>query len=135
MDKVRAGVEKSCAALAAGPQADAAFARAIMTTDTRPKQAGVRFALGGRPVTVAGATKGVGMIAPNIATTLGFVVTDAAADAALLLNVLARVADATYNCLTVDGHTSTNDTLLVMASGQAMRDAPGGPSDEDHRRV
>jgi glutamate N-acetyltransferase/amino-acid N-acetyltransferase len=125
MDKVRAGVEKSCAALAAGPQADAAFARAIMTTDTRPKQAGVRLAIAGRTVTVAGATKGVGMIAPNMATTLAFLTTDAAAEAPVLARMLRRAADATYNCLTVDGHTSTNDTLLILASGLAMRGANG----------
>jgi len=91
-----------------------------MTTDTRPKQAGVRLSLAGRTITVAGATKGVGMIAPNMATALGFLVTDAAVAPALLDKVLRRAADATYNCLTVDGHTSTNDTLLVLASGLAM---------------
>jgi len=125
MDKVRTGIEKACAALAAGPQADAAFARAIMTTDTRPKQAGVRLAIAGRTVTVAGATKGVGMIAPNMATALTFLTTDAAAEAPVLARMLRRAADATYNCLTVDGHTSTNDTLLILASGLAMRGANG----------
>jgi glutamate N-acetyltransferase/amino-acid N-acetyltransferase len=120
MDRVRAGIDQSFAALAAGPEADAAFARAIMTTDTRPKQAGVRLTLAGRTVTVGGATKGVGMIAPNMATTLGFLTTDAAVEPALLAAVLKRAADATYNCLTVDGHTSTNDTLILMASGAAM---------------
>jgi glutamate N-acetyltransferase/amino-acid N-acetyltransferase len=120
MDKVRAGIDQSCAALAAGPEADMAFARAIMTTDTRPKQAGVRVLLGGRTVTVAGATKGVGMIAPNMATTLGFIATDAAVAPAALDRMLRRAAHATYNCLTVDGHTSTNDTLVILASGQAM---------------
>ncbi|MBE3098521.1 MAG: bifunctional glutamate N-acetyltransferase/amino-acid acetyltransferase ArgJ [Planctomycetes bacterium] len=125
MDKVRAGIEKACAVLASGPQADAAFARAIMTTDTRPKQAGVRLAIAGRTVTVAGTTKGVGMIAPNMATTLAFLTTDAAAEAPVLARMLRRAADATYNCLTVDGHTSTNDTLLILASGLAMRGANG----------
>jgi glutamate N-acetyltransferase/amino-acid N-acetyltransferase len=125
MDKVRTGIEKACAALAAGPQADAAFARAIMTTDTRPKQAGVRLAIAGRTVTVAGATKGVGMIAPNMATALAFLTTDAAVAPVVLAKMLRRAADATYNCLTVDGHTSTNDTLLILASGLAMRGANG----------
>jgi glutamate N-acetyltransferase/amino-acid N-acetyltransferase len=123
MEKVRAGVEKACAALACGPVADSAFARAIMTTDTRPKQAGVRVKIAGRTVTVAGSTKGVGMIAPNMATTLAFLTTDAAVAPTVLAKMLRRAADATFNCLTVDGHTSTNDTLIIMASGLAMQSA------------
>jgi glutamate N-acetyltransferase/amino-acid N-acetyltransferase len=124
MDKVRTGARKCCAALASGPDADSAFARAIMTTDTRPKQAGVRVKIAGRTVTVAGSTKGVGMIAPNMATTLGFLTTDAAVAPAVLAKMLRAAADATYNCLTVDGQTSTNDTLIIMASGLAMA-SPG----------
>ena len=124
MDRVQAGIQSACGLLARGPAADLAFARAIMTTDTRPKQAGVRLTLRGRTVTVAGATKGVGMIAPNMATTLGFLTTDAALPPGLLKKVLRRAADATYNCLTVDGHTSTNDTLLILASGLAFAE-PG----------
>jgi len=123
MDKVRAGIARACAAMARGPQADLAFARAIMTTDTRPKQAGVRIQIGDCAVTVAGATKGVGMIAPNMATTLGFLTTDAAVSPRFLAKTLRQAADATYNCLTVDGHTSTNDTLLILASGLAMKNS------------
>ena len=123
MDKVRAGIAQAGTALAAGPQADLALARAIMTTDTRPKQAGVRLALGRRTVTVAGTTKGVGMIAPNMATTLAFLTTDAPVAAPVLDRMLRRAADATFNCLTVDGHTSTNDTLLILASGLALPDS------------
>jgi glutamate N-acetyltransferase/amino-acid N-acetyltransferase len=134
MDKVATGIERAAAALAHGPEADLAFARAIMTTDTRPKQAGVRFRLRGRTVTVAGATKGVGMIAPNLATTLGFLTTDAPVRAALLRKILRRAADATYNCLTVDGHTSTNDTLVILASGLAM-DGCGTPVRRRGERV
>ena len=120
MEKVAAGIAQAAAALARGPAADLAFARAIMTTDTRPKRAGVRFPIRGRTVTVAGTTKGVGMIAPNMATTLGFLTTDAPVRAGLLRKILCRAADTTYNCLTVDGHTSTNDTLIILASGLAM---------------
>ena len=122
MEKIRAGIDQAVARLAQGTGADQAFARAIMTTDTAAKQAGVRIELAGRTVTIAGATKGVGMMAPNMATTLGFLTTDAAAEAPLLQTILRRAADATYNCLTVDGHTSTNDTLCLLASGLAMGD-------------
>jgi glutamate N-acetyltransferase / amino-acid N-acetyltransferase len=125
MDRVGDGIRKACAGLAAGAAADLAFARAIMTTDTRPKQAGVKIVLRGRTVTVAGATKGVGMVNPNMATVLGFLTTDAAVSPLVLDNMLRGAADVTYNCLTVDGHTSTNDTLLVLASGRAFRDLPG----------
>ena len=123
MAKVRAGIKQAGCSLAAGPTADLALARAIMTTDTRPKQAGVRLALGGRTVTVAGAAKGVGMIAPNMATMLAFLTTDAPVAATVLDRMLRRAADATFNCLTVDGHTSTNDTLLILASGLALPDS------------
>jgi len=123
MEKVRAGIPRACGALAAGPDADAAFAAAIMTTDTRPKQAGVRVDLAGRTVTVAGATKGVGMIAPNMATTLGFLTTDAAVGPDLLQPMLRAAVDASYNCLTVDGHQSTSDTMTLLASGAAFEGA------------
>ncbi|MGB3086570.1 MAG: bifunctional glutamate N-acetyltransferase/amino-acid acetyltransferase ArgJ [Phycisphaerae bacterium] len=130
MGKIERGIRAACAALASGPEADDAFARAIMTTDTRPKQAGARVQIGGRAVTIAGATKGVGMIAPNMATTLGFLATDATVAASLLQMMLCRAADATYNCLTVDGHTSTSDTLVLMASGRAGAEAVAKGSPE-----
>jgi glutamate N-acetyltransferase / amino-acid N-acetyltransferase len=129
MEKVQKGVRLSCAGLALGSKADHAFARAIMTTDTRPKQAGVKLTLRGRTVTVAGATKGVGMVNPNMATVLGFLVTDAAVSPLVLDSLLRQAADASYNCLTVDGHTSTNDTLILMASGLAMRDLAGADAE------
>jgi len=123
MEKIRAGVPRACAALAAGPDADAAFAEAILTTDTRPKQAGVRLDLAGRSVTVAGATKGVGMIEPHMATTLGFLTTDAAVAPADLQAMLTRAVEGSYNALTVDGHQSTSDTVVLLASGEAMEGA------------
>ncbi|MCK6470388.1 MAG: bifunctional glutamate N-acetyltransferase/amino-acid acetyltransferase ArgJ [Planctomycetes bacterium] len=95
------------------------FARAIMTTDLVPKTAAVKVKIGQAEVRIAGATKGSGMIAPNMATTLGFVATDARISPKLLQKALSDANAETMNCLTVDGDTSTNDTLLVLASGKA----------------
>lgn len=92
---------------------------AIMTTDTVPKQYAVTFTLGGVECTMGGMAKGSGMIHPNMATTLNFVTTDAAIDSKLLQKALSEIVKVTYNCLSVDGDTSTNDTLTVMANGLA----------------
>lgn len=121
MAKIRPGIARACAALSAGPDADDAFARAILTTDTARKQAGVRFEVAGRVVTLAGATKGVGMIEPNMATTLSFLTTDAAVEPEFLSQALGRAVARTYNCLTVDGHMSTSDTMALLADGFAMQ--------------
>jgi glutamate N-acetyltransferase/amino-acid N-acetyltransferase len=104
-----------------GLSADAAerAARAIMTTDTFPKGAVERVELGGVPVTVMGFAKGSGMIAPDMATMLVFLFTDAGVAPAPLQAAVARAADATFNCITVDGDTSTSDTLLMAATGRA----------------
>jgi glutamate N-acetyltransferase/amino-acid N-acetyltransferase len=91
--------------------------RAIMTTDTRPKRAASSCRIGGKTVRVAGCAKGAGMIHPNMATMLSFVVTDAAVEPAVLDRALREVVNRTFNCITVDGDSSTNDTLLVMANG------------------
>ncbi len=95
------------------------FARAIMTTDTRPKVASATLRLGGKDVTIAGAAKGAGMISPKMATLLGFIVTDAAIPRSALKSALRRAADASFNAITIDGDMSTNDTLILMASGAA----------------
>jgi glutamate N-acetyltransferase / amino-acid N-acetyltransferase len=107
--------------LAAGLSADAAerAARAIMTTDTFPKGAVARLDLGGAPVTITGFAKGSGMIAPDMATMLVFLFTDAAVAPGLLQEMVTRASDATFNCITVDGDTSTSDTLLMAATGRA----------------
>ncbi len=94
-------------------------ARAIMTTDLVPKLAWAQVDVAGRTVTVGGIAKGSGMIAPDMATMLAFVCTDVAIDGDLLQKVLREETGSTFNCITVDGDTSTNDTLLVMASGAA----------------
>ncbi len=93
-------------------------ARAIMTTDTYPKGAAASGEIGGKSFHVAGIAKGSGMIAPNMATMLAYVFTDAAVPAALLQRLLAECAEETFNRITVDGDTSTNDTVLAFATGQ-----------------
>ncbi len=95
------------------------FARAIMTTDTRPKWAAAKCRIGGKQVRVLGCAKGSGMIHPNMATMLSFLVTDAAISPALLDRALRSVAASTYNSITVDGDSSTNDTVAILANGQS----------------
>ena len=106
------------------------FARAIMTTDTRPKEVAVSADLGGYKVTLGGAAKGVGMIHPNMATMLCFVTTDASVDAGLLRTALKAAVDESLNMIDVDGDQSTNDTVLLLASGAA-----GGPPVEAGSRA
>lgn len=112
-----------------------AVARAMMTTDTRPKEVAVTFELDGRQAHLGGIAKGSGMIHPNMATMLAFVTTDAAVEREFLQTTLKEVADQSLNMLTVDGDTSTNDTLLVLANGQAGNRAigPDSPHAEDLR--
>jgi glutamate N-acetyltransferase/amino-acid N-acetyltransferase len=97
----------------------AAAAEAIRTTDTHAKMASTRLRLDGRLVTITGIAKGSGMIEPNMATMLSFLATDARIAPALLRRILRRVADATYNQLSVDGEGSTSDSVVLMASGGA----------------
>ena len=125
------GVRAAAAALAAGGFADAA--EAITTTDAFPKTAVRRLRLGRRKITVAALGKGAGMIAPNMATLLVFVVTDARLTAAAAQTALRDAVDATLNAISVDGDTSTNDTVLLLASGAAGNRAIGSGS-QDHSR-
>jgi glutamate N-acetyltransferase/amino-acid N-acetyltransferase len=115
MSLIRSGVEQI--ELTGNGGAD--MARAIMTTDTRPKEVAVSFEVGGRQVFLGGIAKGSGMIHPNMATMLSFLTTDAAVEREFLQAALSQVADETYNMLTVDGDSSTNDTVLLMANGAA----------------
>jgi glutamate N-acetyltransferase/amino-acid N-acetyltransferase len=124
MDKVTAGVPVVLAE--AVPEGLPAFARAIMTTDTRPKVRWDTATIGGRHVTAAGACKGAGMIHPDMATMLGFVVTDAQVGGADLVAIWRRVCGRTFNAISVDGDTSTNDTALCLASGRAGGEALTG---------
>ena len=119
VDKITAGVEKLAAAKADTLEAGQAAAEAIMTTDTVCKQAAVEIEIGGRKVTVGGMCKGSGMIHPNMCTMLAFVTTDAAISKELLTKAVKEDVTDTFNMVSVDGDTSTNDTLLVMANGMA----------------
>lgn len=100
-------------------EGNAKAVNAIMTTDTVPKEVAVQFSLGGVTCTLGGMAKGSGMIHPNMATTLNFVTTDAAISSAMLQKALGEITKITYNCLSIDGDTSTNDMVLVMANGMA----------------
>jgi len=114
--KITAGISKAAANLSASSKAGLDFAEAIMTTDTKPKQAVRRFEISSAKVTIAGAVKGAGMIAPNMATTLCFITTDAAITKPLLAKALKAAIGNSLNRLTVDGHQSTNDTAIILAS-------------------
>jgi glutamate N-acetyltransferase / amino-acid N-acetyltransferase len=100
-----------------------------MTTDTYPKGAVRRAEIGGRPVTIAGIAKGSGMIAPDMATMLSFAFTDARLPADVLKALLKEAVDRTFNCITVDGDTSTSDTLLLGATGKAKHPRVSDPRD------
>ncbi|MGB6053859.1 MAG: bifunctional glutamate N-acetyltransferase/amino-acid acetyltransferase ArgJ [Burkholderiaceae bacterium] len=92
-------------------------AEAIMTTDTQPKAASSTVEIGGKTVTLTGISKGAGMIRPNMATMLGFVATDAKVAQPLLQRLVKEAADASFNCITIDGDTSTNDSFMLIATG------------------
>ena len=130
MDKINRGIADAAAALSPDRLQDAA--EAIMTTDNAPKTAAASCRIGGRTVHVAGIAKGAGMIAPNMATMLCYVLTDADIAPAALRPMLRRAADETFHAITVDGDTSTNDTLLVLANGVAgnPRITRGGEGEE-----
>ena len=113
------GIAKAATQLSDSGDAGLAFARAIMTTETKPKQAVRRLAISGQDVTITGTVKGAGMIGPNMATTLLFITTDAAISKPLLASALKDAVGHSLNKLTVDGHQSTNDTAIVLASGLA----------------
>jgi glutamate N-acetyltransferase/amino-acid N-acetyltransferase len=106
-----------------------AAAQAIATTDTFPKGAGATTGILGRPVAIAGIAKGSGMIAPDMATMLAFVFTDAVLPAPVLQALVEAAAGRSFNCITVDGDTSTNDTLLVFATGKAGHPGLDDPAD------
>ena len=119
IDPFARGIPAAAAKLAADEQGSTDAATAIMTTDTHKKEYAIQFELGGKTCTVGAIGKGSGMIAPNMATMLAFYTTDAAVSPALLEKALKTVVPGTYNQMSVDLDTSTNDTLIIMASGLA----------------
>ena len=119
IDPFARGIPAAAAKLAADEQGSADAATAIMTTDTHKKEYAIQFELGGKTCTVGAIGKGSGMIAPNMATMLAFYTTDAAVSPILLEKALKTVVPGTYNQMSVDLDTSTNDTLIIMASGLA----------------
>ena len=119
MEKMTEGVRMLAKAIKPGEEAGTDAAKAIMTTDTRNKQVAVKVTIGGKEVTIGGMCKGSGMIHPNMCTMLAFVTTDANISKKLLQEALSADVQDTFNMVSVDGDTSTNDTLLVLANGQA----------------
>ncbi len=119
MDKILTGISVATVKPSSSSRAGLDFARAIMTTDTKPKQAVRRLTISGKEVTLAGAVKGAGMIGPNMATTLCFITTDMVISKSLLSRALTEAIGGSLNRLTVDGHQSTNDTAILLASGFA----------------
>lgn len=117
MKNVLAGIEAAAASLSVDSHQEALHA--IMTTDVFPKVCAYEFILGGRKVKIAGIAKGAGMIHPNMATMLSYITTDAAVTVPILQQALQRAVNLSFNMITVDGDTSTNDTLAVLANGLA----------------
>lgn len=119
MDRITAGVKAMAPLLDGSLESGTGASMAIMTTDTKNKEVAVRFELGGTTVTMGGMCKGSGMIHPNMCTMLSFVTTDAAISKELLQEALSQDIQDTYNMISVDGDTSTNDTVLLLANGLA----------------
>lgn len=119
MDRIQAGVRAMAPLLDGSPDSGTSASRAIMTTDTKNKEVAVELELGGVAVTIGGMCKGSGMIHPNMCTMLSFVTTDAAISKELLQEALSEDIKDTYNMISVDGDTSTNDTVLLLANGLA----------------
>jgi len=119
MDRLLAGMKLAATSLSSSAEAGLDAERAVMTTDTKPKQAAVRVKIGGKTVVVGGMCKGSGMIEPNMATMLGFITTDCSISPAMLRRALKLAVAASFNCVVVDGDESTNDSLFALASGKA----------------
>ena len=131
MDAIKPGIAEACASLSA--EGGEAAARAIMTTDTVPKTARLDINVGGKAVRVGGMCKGSGMIHPNMATMLAYVTTDAAVEPGFLAAVTKSVADRSFNQVTIDGDSSTNDSFLILANGAAGNEpVRAGTAEAEH---
>lgn len=119
MQKLESGIAAAAQALSTETQDSLNAADAILTSDTRRKVATAQFEYEGKTITVSGMAKGAGMIEPNMATMLAYVATDLEANGALLKEVLKEACDKTFNCISVDGDMSTNDTVLLFANGKS----------------
>ena len=122
VDRICRGVELLIPKLSSEEEAGHDAAQAIMTTDTKPKEVGISFEIGGKTVSIGGMCKGSGMIHPNMCTMLSFLTTDICISKELLQKALSAVVQDTYNMVSVDGDMSTNDTVLLMANGLAGND-------------
>ena len=117
MDAIKSGISEACANLS--PEQGEAAARAIMTTDTVPKTSHLDVDIGGSAVRIGGMCKGSGMIHPNLATMLAYITTDAAVEPGLMAKLAGSIADRSFNQVTIDGDSSTNDSFLMLANGAA----------------
>ncbi len=127
MGKIKSGIAAAAQELSTAPQPSLDASDAILTSDTRRKVATARFEFAGKTVTVAGMAKGAGMIEPNMATMLAFLVTDLEAESDLLKSVLKQASDKTFNRISIDGDMSTNDTVLLFANGKSGIKADHSP--------
>lgn len=126
MEKIATGIAAAAVRLAADDASMVAAARGMLTTDTRHKLAGRTLQMSGREVRVMGMAKGAAMIGPRMATMLGLILTDAPLSPAVAQQALSAVVADSFNCISVDGHTSTNDTVLMLANGAAGGEMPAG---------
>ncbi len=133
IDKIKAGTKALAEKLSDTMEAGTDAAKAIMTTDTKKKEIAVSMTLGGKKVTLGGMCKGSGMIHPNMCTMLGFITTDANISKELLDKALKEDVQDTYNMVSVDGDTSTNDTVLLMANGLAENEKITSADSEDYK--
>ena len=122
MDRLKAGIAQLAQAKKGDLPSGTEAAKAIMTTDTRKKEAAAVFEIGGKTVTIGGMAKGSGMIHPNMCTMLAFITTDAKISGKALREAMSRDVEVTYNMISVDGDTSTNDTALLLANGMAQNE-------------
>ncbi len=119
MDNIKKGIVNLAKSVGGSINDPNSFARSIMTTDTRAKQRSMKLSIGDKVISIYGAVKGSGMIFPNMATMLAFIVTDIAISDNMLNRALAYVADITFNSISVDGDMSTNDSVILLANGEA----------------